>query len=344
MAQLDLRDLNSLYILRAAFGQFSAGTQEALQMAEAEIQRTLEWIDGRVHHWQRQIVVCQRERDRASDALRRCQASIGNSRDHSLDCREQAHALNQIEAKLRLCKENLQTTQRWRTHLDRAIQEYRREALKLHILSTDHTDKARAYLNKSVKGYEAVLQAAQMVGVGVSLGEGGLGIGVSIISKGVNLLIGRTNQAVGDAGEGIAQQVVSNELGLKIVPFDQRKRGFDGILQGPNGQYLLLESKTSEDNKLHLSADSYGFRQASADWVAHVAQLMCTPGTELYSDTNAQIGQTILQIGAQQVPMLGVVTNKQTNKVTIYLRTGGDALADDWLLLSGDNTASILLE
>lgn len=343
MTQLDLRDLDFLVALHTALGQFSAGSQEALRMAEDEIQRTRDWIEERVHNWQRQTDIARREVVQANDALRQCLSS-GRQGDRPPDCSRQAHALRVVEAKLHSSQENLQAAQRWRARLAQAIQEYHRETRRLHDLSTVHTDKARISLNKSAEAYEKVWQAARMVGIGIDLGAGGAGVGIFAMSKGASLIVGRANQALGDAGEGIAQHITSDELGLKVVQFDQRKRGFDGILQGPNGQYLLLESKTSEDDTLHLAPDSYGYRQASTEWVAHVAQLMTTPGTELYSETNAKIGQAILQVGADQVPMLGVVTNKQTNKVLIYLRTGNDALAKDWLLLSDDNVATLLPE
>jgi hypothetical protein len=339
MTQLDLHDLGVLTALRAALDRFSVGAQEALGMAEDEMQRTREWVEDRIHHWQRQTDMARREVIQANDALRRCLSS-GRQGEPPPNCNAQAHALRLAEAKLHSCQENLQTAQRWRTRLAQAFQEYQREARRLHDLATAHTDKARASLSKSAEAYEKVWQAARMVGIGINLGAGSVGIGIAAMNRGVNLIFGRANQALGDAGESIAQQVTADELGLKVVQFDRRQHGFDGILQGPNGQYLLLESKTSEDDTLHLAPDSYGYRQASAAWVAHVAQLMSTPGTELYSETNAKIGQTILQIGAEQVPMLGVVTNKQTNKISIYLRAGDDALAKDWLLISDDNFAA----
>lgn len=339
MTQLDLHDLDVLAALHAALGQFSAGTQEALRIAENEIQRTQDWIEGRVHYWQHQADMAHREVVQAHDDLRRCLSS-GQQGDRPPDCSWQAHALRLAEAKLRSCQENLQTAQRWRARLVQAFQEYQREARRLHDLATIHTDKAHASLNKSAEAYEKVWQAARMLGIGINLGAGGVGVGISAVNKGANLIVGRADQALGDAGEGIAQQITSDELGLKVVQFDRRQKGFDGILQGPNGHYLLLESKTSEDDKLHLNPDSYGHRQASAGWVAHVARLMSTPGTKLYSETNAKIGQAILQSGAEQVPMLGVVTNKQTNKVSIYLRTGSDALAKDWLIISDENFAA----
>ncbi len=128
MTQLDLRDLNSLTMLQAALGEFSAETQKTLQMAEDEIQRTLEWVDGCVHHWERQMDLARRDLARADDAWRRCQSSNRPGEDRLPECGEQARALNQAQTRIRLYKENLQTAQRWRTRLEQAIQEYQRES------------------------------------------------------------------------------------------------------------------------------------------------------------------------------------------------------------------------
>lgn len=344
MTRLDLHNLDVLTELRTALGQFTEGTQESLRIAEEEIRRIQEWIEGRVHHWQRQVDNGRRDVAQAEMTLRRCQAS--STRDsrggvHPPDCRQEAWALTQAQARLRTNQENLQLTRQWRERLAQAINDYRQQARRLEDLTTAHTEKGRAYLQKSAVGYETVLAAARMMGLGIAAGASGVGAGVAIMIEGVNKFIGRANLLAGDAAEGIAQQVTADELGLKIVQFDQRKHGFDGILQGPNGQYILLESKASDDGKLHLDPDSYGHRQASAGWVAAVAQRMATPGSDLYSITNAQIGQAILDSGPANVPMLAVVTDKQTNTVNIYLRAGSEAMSADWLLLLSGNTAQI---
>lgn len=342
MTRLDLYNLDVLAELRAALGQFTEGAQESLRIAEEEIRRVQEWIEGRVHHWQRQVDNGRRDVTQADMALRRCQASgARDSRGITPDCREAARALAQAQARLRANQENLQLTRQWRERLVQAINDYRQQARRLEDLTTAHTEKGRAYLQKSAFGYETVLAAARTVGLGIAAGASGVGAGVAIMIEGVNKFIGRANLLAGDAAEGIAQQVTADELGLKIVQFDQRKHGFDGIFQGPNGQYILLESKASDDGKLHLAPDSYGHRQASAGWVAAVAQRMATPGSDLYSITNAQIGQAILDSGPANVPMLAVVTDKQTNAVNIYLRAGSEAMSADWLSLSSGNTAQI---
>ncbi|MCA9941169.1 MAG: hypothetical protein KC418_21160 [Anaerolineales bacterium] len=337
MNQLDLSDLGVLSTLQGALSRFSQDAGEAVRMAENEICQTQEWLQQRATHWQRQVEQARQEVARAQEALSACLNSGSRDRDGNYrppDCSRQVDAVNRARYRLAECERHLQTAKVWQGRVEQSVNSYRREAYRLQQVTGGHTQKAKGFLQKALSSYQKVLEAANMVGIAGALVAGGVGFAVNAFVKGVNLLIGRDNQLMGDAAEQVAELVTAEELGLKVVEFDRKYRGFDRILQGPNGNYLVLESKKSDVGKLHLRADSYGHRQASAGWVEHLAQQMTMPGSEFYSPTNAAIGKQMLDVGSTNVPVIAAVTNPTSGTMDLYLRIGPDAMSADWTPLS----------
>lgn len=328
MTQLDLRALQVLSDLQIALVRFAQDAQEVLRVARNDIYQTQGWLQERVSHWQQQTETARRAVTKAEADLAACQAS--GSRDRPPDCSRQIRILTQARNQLRDCEENLRVAQLWRNRVDQSVNNYSREARRLQYLADEHTQKAVAYLQKSTDSYQRVLEAANSVGISMNLVMRGVSSVIDKLVEGANQAIGREPGILGDAAEGIGEQIAIEEFGLSPVKFDRKQKGFDRILQGPNGKYMVLESKKSNDGKLHLDPNSYGYRQASVGWVRHLAQQMTAPGSEFYSETNARIGQKMLDMGAANVPVIATVTNPVTGSVDIYLRTGPDALADDW--------------
>jgi|YNPNPStandDraft_1061719.scaffolds.fasta_scaffold43637_3 hypothetical protein len=342
MTQLDLHDTQILADLQAALGRFTAGAQESLRLAEAEIGRTREWLHERVGHWQREVERAQREVARAEAALRRCLAS--GYRDergyyHQPDCSCEARAVERAYAFSRECENNLHTAQLWHSRVEQAVNEYQRAARRLADVADAHTGRARAFIGRARAQYDAVLAAGRAVGdlvadlvavAGVLSRAPGLAGGVT---ASLRATVGRVWPARGALGEEINVSAALEELGLKEVRFDQAKHGFDRILRGPAGQIIVLESKTSDEGKLVLETRAGGYKQGSAAWVEHIARQMTDPTSELWSQDNERIGRQILEQGPEKVPVLAAVLNPNTGVTDIYLRT--DAAAEEWTLLSG---------
>jgi hypothetical protein len=342
MTQLDLHDTQILADLQAALGRFTAGAQESLRLAEAEIGRTREWLHERVGHWQREVERAQREVARAEAALRRCLAS--GYRDergyyHQPDCSCEARAVERAYAFSQECENNLHTAQLWHSRVEQAVNEYQRAARRLADVADAHTGRARAFIGRARAQYDAVLAAGRAVGdlvadlvavAGVLSRAPGLAGGVT---ASLRATVGRVWPARGALGEEINVSAALEELGLKEVRFDQAKHGFDRILRGPAGQIIVLESKTSDEGKLVLETRAGGYKQGSAAWVEHIARQMTDPTSELWSQDNERIGRQILEQGPEKVPVLAAVLNPNTGVTDIYLRT--DAAAEEWTLLSG---------
>lgn len=340
MTELQHGDLGLLSDLQSALDRFAAGAQQALRTAHREVQSVQEWVQERQNHWQRQVDMAHHEAMAARDALQTCLAS-GYRDEHGNyyppNCSREERILAQAEAHLRECDHLLGIVVFWSAQVDQANVNYRRAALRLQDLTEGHTERARAYLVKARINYESVIAAADLAALGGALAGYGanLAVALSAVSIGAGLAIGREHRIIGEAAEGVAQDVAAGELGYRVVRYDRRNAGFDSILQGPDGQYILLESKAYKDGKVKLDTGRGGHRKASVGWVAAVARDMSRPGSDLHSETNAQIGRSILERGPANVPMLLAITNKSTGEVAIYQRTGPDARSADWEPLAG---------
>jgi hypothetical protein len=137
----------------------------------------------------------------------------------------------------------------------------------------------------------------------------------------------------GSLGEELAQAAVENELGMKLLKFDQAKHGFDRLVRMPNGQAIIIESKTSNSGKLKLHTSKDGIRQASKDWVKRTAQRMCDYQSEQYSSENEQIGREILAKGVENIPVIACVSDFVSGTCDLYLRM--DEQAEEWSKLAG---------
>lgn len=177
--RLHLRDTQALTELSHSLARFADSTRQALRDAEDEARRTLEWLDERVRHWQRESGRSEERARLAASELSRCESSGYRDRDgryHAPECGQEISALRAAEGHLRECQENLQAAQAWRSRITLAVDVYRREALRAEALATTHTDGARASLIGLQIRYEAVRDAETSVGAGFTA-SGGLAAG-----------------------------------------------------------------------------------------------------------------------------------------------------------------------
>jgi hypothetical protein len=304
----------------------------------------LEWLIERVHHWQREVERARREVARAEADLRQCEASGYRDRDgyyHRPDCSHEVRVLARAVSYQQECEGNLRVAQAWRSRLEQAVDEYRREVRRLYDAAGGHTEQARAFLNKIAEHYEevraaehAIVSAAHAIGslLGVERAIGSYPLTSGAIRL-LEIAVGRWKSPIGQLGEDFAQIITEDELGLKAMKFDKRKHGFDCVLQGPAGQIIVLESKTDSNGKLVLERRAEGYKQGSIDWVKHVARQMTDRSSELWSADNERVGRQILEADPKNVGVLATVINRNTGLAEIYKRE--DGAADDWRLLIG---------
>ncbi|MCS7039953.1 MAG: hypothetical protein NZP34_10145, partial [Caldilineales bacterium] len=74
MPSAHVLSIQALAELKAAFTRFGHETQEALNAADIELRRTLDWLQERLNYWRNEVRRRQEEVNRAQAALDRCLA------------------------------------------------------------------------------------------------------------------------------------------------------------------------------------------------------------------------------------------------------------------------------
>jgi hypothetical protein len=136
---VNVRAIRALTELRNALGRFAEKAQEALRTTEIEIRRTQEWLREREAHWRREV---EKRRWEYEECLR------SQDDEWGFGCAKE-------EAALRMAEAELHKVQYWLARVERAVAEYRRYANRLKHLVTDHTERARAFLERRQRGLEA---------------------------------------------------------------------------------------------------------------------------------------------------------------------------------------------
>jgi hypothetical protein len=125
------------------------------------------------------------------------------------------------------------------------------------------------------------------------------------------------NKLQGDIGEGVSEQVASEKLNLQPDPrFDKPKykdEGFDTVYRDGNKKPVIVESKHTEREIKSLKGN-----QMQPEWVEQKAKLMQTPGHNLYTPGNAEIGREIEKIGAENVRRLVITMNPSTMETKVF--------------------------
>lgn len=157
----NVRAISSLEDLKGALGRFGGEAQEALQAAEQEIRHTLEWLQERVYHWQREVERRQREVDTVRQAYEACMDAASASRGATtVTCAPLAVALRAAEARLARAVAELENTRRWKVRVEQAVAQYHAQSQRLQNLATGHAEKAQAFLGKKIGDLEQYMALA----------------------------------------------------------------------------------------------------------------------------------------------------------------------------------------
>ncbi|GIK71670.1 MAG: hypothetical protein BroJett021_06580 [Chloroflexota bacterium] len=178
MSDVTVRSIDALEELQAGLIRYADQTQATLDAVQREVQRTLDWLDERVQHWQNEVRRSQEMVQQAALAYQRCMAS--GDREHPPACGhleaavyEARRRLAQVEAEARMAAEA-------RKAVLAEVESYRREAGRLRALVQDDTPKAvetlrykvSALRSYAVGGFSTgdVVAGALAFGVGYAVG------------------------------------------------------------------------------------------------------------------------------------------------------------------------------
>jgi hypothetical protein len=209
-----VRSIQALEDLKGALGRFGGEAQMALQAAEQEIRRTLDWLQERRNYWCSEVQRRQEEVRQARADLASCRASgyYEDDRYHAPDCSAEERALYEAQVRLREAEEELRNVQQWMKAVGEAVATYRTQAQRLGRLITTELPKANAFLERKIAELQAYLAVtAPTMGVGALPATA-----PSRPAEGVARNIVGDNEAVQKLSDGLAT-LQSSENGHAIA-------------------------------------------------------------------------------------------------------------------------------
>lgn len=169
--RIELRDINTLVDLKAAFGRFSETVEDALRAIEAQLQQDRQRLLDSVERTRLQVEQYQKSLAQAEIALRACMAC--GDKD-SRNCSAEARAVAYARERLAQAQQAFRTARRWQQTVENEIGKYRSGAQDLQNLAGDHTGRARARLGRLMAKYREAQAAALIVGTASNTGTGGV--------------------------------------------------------------------------------------------------------------------------------------------------------------------------
>lgn len=168
MSQAEVHSIDALRDLRAALAVYGEDVLAALGAAEAEIRRTVQWLQqDRPYFWQEQI---KRRRERVATAKADLfRLKLQKTPEHHPSLAEPKERLRLAEAALQDAERRLMLTRKWQSALQQAVIEYHGAVQRLKDAASTDVPRAMALLTRIVEALEAYLQVQPPDGRGVGI-------------------------------------------------------------------------------------------------------------------------------------------------------------------------------
>lgn len=148
MSTVNVRSIDALEELQTALIRYADQAQATLDAVQREVQRTLDWLDERVRHWQNEVQRGQEETRRARAAYERCMSS--GDRDHPPSCGYEEQAIYDARRRLAQAEAEARMAVEARKAVLAEAENCQREASRLHALMQSNTPQAVATLRQKV--------------------------------------------------------------------------------------------------------------------------------------------------------------------------------------------------
>lgn len=170
MSQAQVGSIEALRDFRVALALYGDDVQAALGAADAEIRRTVQWLQqDRPFYWQEQI---KRRRERVASAKADLfRLKLQKTPEHHPSLAEPKERLRNAEAALQDAEKRLILTRKWQSALQQAVVEYHGSVQRLKDMSTVDVPRAMALLARIVEALESYLQLQPPDGRGVEPGH-----------------------------------------------------------------------------------------------------------------------------------------------------------------------------
>ena len=156
-SQVEAHSIEALKNLRTALALYGEDTLSALGAADAEVRRTMLWLQqDRPYFWQEQI---KRRRERVSSAKADLfRLRLQKSPEHHPSMAEPKERLRLAEASLRDAEKRLIMVRKWQQAFQQVVLEYHGSVQRLKDLAASDVPGAVALLGRIVDALEAYLR------------------------------------------------------------------------------------------------------------------------------------------------------------------------------------------
>jgi hypothetical protein len=158
-SQASVHSIDSLKDLRVALALYGEETLEALGGVEAEVRRTLRWLqDERPFYWQEQI---KRRREQVSQARAEVfKKNLQKRPDYVPPMSEQKENLRKAEISLQEAEKRLAMVRKWQPLFKQAVLEYHASVQRLKDLAAGDVPRAVNVLTRMIDALESYLRVA----------------------------------------------------------------------------------------------------------------------------------------------------------------------------------------
>ncbi|MDG3003031.1 hypothetical protein [Paludisphaera mucosa] len=162
-SQAEVHSVEALRDFRVALALYGEDALAALGAADAELRRTVQWLQqDRPFYWQEQI---KRRRERVASARADLfKLKLQKTPEHHPSLSEPKERLRQAEASLQDAERRLTLVRKWQPALQQAAMEYHGSVQRLKDLAASDVPRAIGLLTRIVEALEAYLDVTAPAG------------------------------------------------------------------------------------------------------------------------------------------------------------------------------------
>jgi hypothetical protein len=171
--QADIRDIQVLGDLKAAFGRFGEELQHILPALQKQFEEIQEQLDDRQKHWRQQLDEAKEALYNTRQSLNECESQGEDEEGNSPDCSFEQDEVTDAEKALAENEDNLETVKQWRHRIESQIADFQNDIHRLSNLASSRTGSAQAFLankieilNNYIGGFSSAVQLAGLQGKG----------------------------------------------------------------------------------------------------------------------------------------------------------------------------------
>jgi hypothetical protein len=165
-SQAEVHSIEALKDFRAMLALYAEDTLAALGAVEAEVRRTVQWLQqDRPVYWQEQI---KRRRELVASARSEVfRRKLQKKPDYSPSMSEPMEILRRAEASLQDAEKRLAMVRKWQPLLNHAVLEYHGSIQRIKDLAANDVPRAVSTLVRIIEALEAYLRVAPPSSLGV---------------------------------------------------------------------------------------------------------------------------------------------------------------------------------